>query len=90
LWSFALVAATAGRQRRPCDIEAVALATTTVLLGRPFPDVLATARVSAARDLRTIVTVWGTCGVRKLGQVLELGPHRKRLSDQAGFMNAFK
>jgi hypothetical protein len=55
-----LTAATAGRLRRLYDIEAAALATATVLLGRPTPDVLATARVSVASDVRSIVTVWGT------------------------------
>jgi hypothetical protein len=55
-----LTAATAGRLRRLYDVEAAALATTTVLLGRPFPDVLATAGVSVPRNVRTMVTAWGT------------------------------
>jgi hypothetical protein len=51
-----LTQATAGRLRRLYDIEAAALATAAVLLGRPAPDVLATARVSVARDLRAMAT----------------------------------
>jgi hypothetical protein len=43
-----LTVATARRLRRLYDIEAAALATAAVLLGRPAPDVLATARVSVA------------------------------------------
>jgi hypothetical protein len=31
-----------------------------VLLGGPAPDVMATARVSVASDVRTMVTAWGT------------------------------
>jgi hypothetical protein len=55
-----LTVATARRLRRLYDIEAAALATAAVLLGRPAPDVLATARVSVAIDVRTMVTAWGT------------------------------
>lgn len=55
-----LTVATARGLRRLYDIEAAALATATVLLGRPAPDVLATARVRVAGDARTVATVWGT------------------------------
>jgi hypothetical protein len=56
----ALTATTARRLRRLYDIEAAALATAAVLLGGTYPDVMATARVSVASDVRTMVTAWGT------------------------------
>ena len=50
----------ARRLRRLYDIEAAALATAAVLLGRPAPDVLAAARVRVAPDAHTITSANGT------------------------------
>lgn len=50
----------AARLRRLYDIEAAALATAAVLLGRPDPDVLAAARVQVARGVDAITTAGGT------------------------------
>ncbi|HWR49173.1 MAG TPA: hypothetical protein VN327_16425 [Pseudonocardiaceae bacterium] len=50
----------AQRLRRLYDVEAAVLATATVLLGRPDPDVLAAARVHVAADAHTVTTANGT------------------------------
>jgi hypothetical protein len=55
-----LTVATARRLRRLYDIEAAALATAAVLLGRPVPAVMAAARVFVAEDFRTMLTAWGS------------------------------
>jgi hypothetical protein len=49
-----LSVATATRLRRLYDLEAAALATATVLLGRPTPDTVAAARVRVATDGRSL------------------------------------
>jgi hypothetical protein len=60
--------------RRLYDIEAAALATAAVLLGGPAPDVMATARVSVASDVRTMITAWGaTVAVPEYAQALVRG-----------------
>jgi len=55
-----LTMATARRLRRLYDIEAAALATAMVLLGRPDPEVLAAARVHVSADAHTVITAQGT------------------------------
>jgi hypothetical protein len=51
-----LTMATARRLRRLYDIEAAALATASVLLGRPDPEVLAAARIRVAADVATVAS----------------------------------
>jgi hypothetical protein len=55
-----LTVATARRLRLLYGIEAAALATAAVLLGRPVPAVMAAARVFVAGEVRTMLTGWGT------------------------------
>jgi hypothetical protein len=49
----------ARRLRRLYDIEAAALATATVLLGGPGPDVVAAARIQVATDAASVATAQG-------------------------------
>jgi hypothetical protein len=55
-----LSVATAKRLRRLYGLEAAALATATVLLGRPTPDTVAAAGVRVANDGRSLATVHTT------------------------------
>lgn len=57
-----LTMATARRLRRLHDIEAAALATASVLLGRLDPEVLAAARVRVAPEVATVATASSTHG----------------------------
>jgi hypothetical protein len=69
-----LTVATAGRLRRLYDLDAAALATATVLMGRPSPEVVAAARVQVAGDGRALWTAQGsTIAVPEYAEALVRG-----------------